>query len=151
LTGLVLAVALCTVGLSAEQKPRKPQVRTRVPSAAKMSINGLPSTLAACVGDVFYNTHALGAAPRGTRVVVDLTADDVLDTIATALVVQMGPDTPDGNPRVQFQYNDDSGTNTDSRLDFTLEYDANVILQVGSYSGEFGCYLAKVEVTPAPQ
>jgi hypothetical protein len=46
---------------------------------------------------------------------------------------------------VQYQSNDDTD-GVDPRLDFTLEFDANVVLSIGSFDGEFGCYLLKVDV-----
>ena len=70
-----------------------------------------------------------------------------IDPIATAAILQMGPSTPDSTARMSFAFDDDSGGNLDPRLDFTLGFDANVVLSIGSYSGGFGCYWVKVEVT----
>jgi len=68
------------------------------------------------------------------------------NAVATAAILQMGALAPD-NSRMSFVYDDDSGGNLDPRLDFTTEFDGNLVLSVGSFDGSFGCYWVKVEVT----
>jgi hypothetical protein len=111
-----------------------------------MGIDGRPSTLVGCAGGSFYNTHPLGAAPSGTRIRIDVTSGSGIDPIAAASILQMGSGAPDG-ARMQFVRDDDGGGGVDPRLEFTLQFDANVVLSVGSYDGGFGCYWVKVEVT----
>jgi hypothetical protein len=112
----------------------------------KMGFEGKPSTLVGCAGGQFYTTHALGAAPARTRIRVDVISGDGIDPVATLIVLQMGANAPN-NARAQYVYDDDSGGNLDPRIEFTTEFDGNVVVSVGSYSGGFGCYWLKVEVT----
>ena len=67
------------------------------------------------------------------------------DPVATALILQQGAAAPNGQARVQFQTNDDTD-GVAPRLDFQLEFDANVIISVASFDGDFGCYFMKVDV-----
>lgn len=142
-TSLTLALAMAVVPLAA-QAPAK---RKPVPSPVNrtMRISGNPSSLASCTNGNGYTTHALGASVRGTRITVDLEGSDGFDGIATAVVVQMGPGAGD-NARVNYAYSDDSDGSLDPRLDINLENDANVVILVGSYDGEPGCYFLKVDV-----
>jgi hypothetical protein len=156
--GIALAVVVSAAGIAADQRVA-PQAKPKAPKGAleanadatrspvgTMGIDGRPSTLVGCAGGSFYNTHPLGAAPSGTRIRVDVTSGDGIDPIATAAILQMGAAAPD-NARMQYVVDDDSGGNRDPRLEFTLQFDANVVLSVGSYNGSFGCYWVKVEVT----
>ena len=112
----------------------------------KMGFDGKPSTLIGCAGGQFYNTHPLGFTSSGTRVKVDIISGDGIDPMAALVVLQMGPNAPD-NARAQYVFDDDSGGNLDPRIEFTTNYDGNLVLSVGSFSGGFGCYWVKVEVT----
>ena len=158
LLGIALVFAVSVAGLGAEQTSA-PQAKSKAQSggpivngdatrspAGSMSISGRPSTLIGCAGGGFYNTHPLGAAPSGTRIRVDVQSGEGIDPIAAASILQLGASAPDG-ARMQFVADDDSGGNLDPRMEFTLSFDANVVLSVGSYSGGFGCYFVKVEVT----
>ena len=142
LTTVTLALTMAVMPLAA-QAPAKKKAPA-APRNSPMRISGNASTLASCVAGAGNNVHALGWAPRGTRVTVDLEGNDEFDGIATALVVQMGPSAGD-NARVQYAYSDDSD-GIDPRLDINLENDANVVVMVGSYDGEAGCYFLKVDV-----
>jgi hypothetical protein len=148
-TAFAVAVAVSTVALSAEQPATK---KTSQPAASataglngKMAITGNPSTLVGCAGGTWYNTHALGASIRGTRIRIDVEGDDTFDGVATAVIVQMGAAAPNAQTRVSYQTNDDSD-GLDPRLEFTLDYDANLVLSVASFDGSFGCYFVKVDV-----
>ena len=141
LTSLTLVLSLAAVPLAAQAPGKKAPVAPRNNS---MRISGNASTLATCVTGNGNNTHALGWAPRNTRITVDLEGNDGFDGIATALVVQMGASAGD-NARVQYAYSDD-GDGLDPRLEINLENDANVVVMVGSYDGEPGCYFLKVDV-----
>ena len=156
--GVIAVFAMSVAALGAEQAtaPRAkaktlsggPVVNgdaTRSP-VGSMSIDGRPSTLVGCAGGNFYNTHALGFATAGTRIVVDILSGDNIDPIAAASILQLGASAPD-SARMSFVSDDDSGGNLDPRLSFTLSFDSNVVLSVGSFTGSFGCYWVKVEVT----
>jgi len=94
-TAFAIAVTLATAGLSAEQlapKAKSP-AGPRTAGSEKnlmgtLGIDGNPSTLVACVGGKFYNTHALGFATAGTRVLRgrDFTAADVSSAARVAIV-----------------------------------------------------------------
>jgi hypothetical protein len=140
-TAIVLALALAVVPLAAQAPAKK---KSATPGNTPMAINGNATTLANCVAGRGNNVHPLGWAPRGSRIVVDLEGDDEFDGIATALVVQMGADAGD-DARVQYAYSDDAD-GVDPRLEINLENDANVVIMVGSYSGDAGCYFLKVDV-----
>ena len=158
LLGIVAILAVSAAGLGAEQnvapkaKAKAPKGGAMVNSDASrspvvtMGIDGRPSTLIGCAGGNFYNAHALGFAPARTRIRVDILSGDGIDPVATAAILQMGALAPD-NSRMSFVYDDDSGGNLDPRLDFTTEFDGNLVLSVGSFDGSFGCYWVKVEVT----
>lgn len=141
LTSLTLAFALAAAPLSAQAPAKK---KPAPPRSRPMAISGSPTSLASCIAGLGNNAHALGWAPRGTRITVNLEGNDEFDGMATALVVQMGSTAGD-NARVQFAYSDD-GDGLDPRLQINLENDANVIVMVGSYDGEAGCYFLKVDV-----
>lgn len=156
--GIAMALLVSVAGVAADQQAA-PQAKSKAPAGAltanadatrspsgTMGFDGRPSTLVGCAGGSFYNTHALGAAPSGTRIRVDVISGDGIDPIAAAAILQLGAGAPDGG-RMQYVKDDDSGGNLDPRLEFTLQFDANVVLSVGSYSGGFGCYWVKVEVT----
>lgn len=149
LTVCAVALAVSTAGVAAEQSATKKKGRPAPSVSAglngKMAITGNPSTLVACAGGTWYNTHALGASVAGTRVVIDVEGDETFDGVATAVIMQMGAAAPDAQTRVAFQTNDDTD-GLDPRLDFTLENDANVVLSVASFDGSFGCYFVKVDV-----
>lgn len=140
-TSLALALCLTAVPLAAQAPAKKAPA---APRNAPMRITGNASTLASCVAGLGNNIHALGWAPRGTRITVDLEGNDGFDGMATAVVVQMGSDAGD-NARVQFAYSDDAD-GLDPRLNINLENDANVVVLVGSYDGDAGCYFMKVDV-----
>ena len=145
----VLVVAISSVGVAAEQakKPGGDANGGAVGSLFnKMAIQGNPSSLVGCAGGKFYNAHAIGASTARTRIIVDFQAQEGFDPIATAVVLQMGPGAPEETARVQFQFSDDNAGTLEPRLDFTLEYDANVVISVGSFGGGFGCYAMKVDV-----
>jgi hypothetical protein len=142
LTVLTLTVCVAAVPLAAQAPGKKaPNPQRNSP----MRISGNASTLASCIAGRGNNAHALGWAPRGTRIRVDLQGNDGFDGMATALVVQMGAEAGD-NARVQYAYSDD-GDGLDPRLEINLENDANVVVMVGSYDGEAGCYFLKVDVS----
>jgi hypothetical protein len=149
LTVFAVALAVSTVGLSAEQSATKKKGRPTASVSAglngKMAITGNPSTLVGCAGGTWYNTHALGASIAGTRLRIDVEGDDTFDGIATAVIMQMGAAAPDAQTRVSYQTSDDAD-GFDPRLEFTLENDANVVLSVASFDGTFGCYFVKVDV-----
>ena len=140
-TSVVLALALAAVPLAAQAPVKK---KPASPRNTPMAISGNATTLANCVAGRGNNVHALGWAPSGSRIVVDLEGDDEFDGIATGLVVQMGPEAGD-DARVQYAFSDDAD-GVDPRLDINLENDANVVIMVGSYSGDAGCYFLKVDV-----
>ncbi len=157
-TAFSIAVTLATAGLSAEQIAPKAKNPVATPRQAggpeknlmgTLGIDGSPSTLVACVGGKFYNTHALGFATAGTRIRVDTTSADV-DPTAMLIMMRMGGHDPQGQSSASSVYDDDSGGGNDPRLDATLPFDGNVVLIVGSYDGTFGCYWIKVTATPAP-
>lgn len=141
LMSFALAVCMVVAPLAAQAPAKK---KPATPRATPMAISGNATTLANCISGRGNNTHPLGWAPRGTRITVDLEGNDEFDGIATALVVRMGPDAGD-DAHVQFAYSDD-GDGLDPRLDINLENDANVVVMVGSYDGEAGCYFLKVDV-----
>ena len=97
-TAFSIAVTLATTGLSAEQIAPKAKNPVTTPRQAggpeknlmgPLGIDGSPSTLVACVGGKFYNTHALGFATAGTRLRVDTTSADV-DPTAMLIMMRMG-------------------------------------------------------------
>jgi hypothetical protein len=141
LTVFTLALSLAVVPLSAQAPGKK---AAAAPRNGPMRIDGNPTSLASCVAGLGNNAHALGWAPRGSRITVDLEGNDGFDGMATAIVVQMGAEAGD-NARVQFAYSDDAD-GLDPRLNINLENDANVVVMVGSYDGEAGCYFLKVDV-----
>jgi hypothetical protein len=140
-TSLSLALCLAAAPLAAQAPTKKAPA---APRNSTMRISGNASSLASCIAGQGNNAHALGWAPRGTRITVDLEGNDGFDGMATALVVQMGSTAGD-NARVQFAYSDDAD-GLDPRLNINLENDANVVVMVGSYDGEAGCYFLKVDV-----
>ena len=157
-TAFSIAVALATAGLSAEQAAPKSKNPSAAPrqagDAAKdpmgsLSISGNPSTLVACVGGKFYNSHSLGFATTNTRISIDVLSGDGIDPTAALTLLQMGGHHPDGQARASFAYDDDSGGGRDPHIDFTVPYDGHVVLNVGSFDGAFGCYWVKVTVTPS--
>jgi hypothetical protein len=141
LTTLTLAFAMAVAPLAAQAPAKK---KAAAPRNRPMAISGTPTTLASCTAGLGNNAHLLGWAPRGSRITVNLEGNDEFDGMATALVVQMGGPAGD-NARVQFAYSDDAD-GLDPQLQINLENDANVIVMVGSYDGEAGCYFLKVEV-----
>ena len=141
LTASTLALSLAAVPLAAQAPGKKTPAPDR---SSSMRISGNASTLATCITGRGNNTHALGWAPRGSRITIDLEGNDGFDGVATALVVQMGSDAGD-NARVQYAYSDDAD-GLDPRLEVNLENDANVVVMVGSYDLEPGCYFLKVDV-----
>lgn len=140
-TSVTLALCMAAVPLSA-QAPAK---RAPQPSPnGTMRITGNPSSLVSCTQGNAYSVHNLGASVRGTRITVDLTGNDGFDGIATAVVIAQGPNF--GNDaRVQYAYSDDAD-GLDPRLNVQLEQDSTVLVLVGSYSGEPGCYFLKTDV-----
>jgi hypothetical protein len=160
LFGIAIVLAASVAGLGAQQAAVS-KAKTKASPGAPMvngdalrslsgptAIDGRPSTLVGCAGGNFYTTHALGASTAGTRIRVDVQSGDGIDPVLTAAILQMGAPAPDGQARMSYVFDDDSGGNLDPRLEFTLQYDANVVLSIGSFSGGFGCYWIKVEVTP---
>jgi hypothetical protein len=143
-TSLTLALVMAAVPLAA-QAPGKRKPTATAPVSRSMRITGNPSSLASCTTGNGYTTHALGASVRGTRITVDIEGGDGFDGIATGVVVQMGSAAGD-NARVQYAYSDDTNGTLDPQLNITLENDANVVVLVGSYSGDPGCYFLKVDV-----
>lgn len=141
LTSLSIAFALAATPLAAQAPVKKAPAE---PRNSQLRLTGNPSSLVSCVQGTAFNTHALGASVRGTRITVDLQGNDGFDGMATAMVVQMGSRAGD-NARVQFAYSDDAD-GLDPRLEINLENDANVVIMVGSYDGEPGCYFLKVDV-----
>ena len=141
LTSLTLAFSLAAVPLAAQGPAKKAPAPDRNSS---MRISGNASTLANCITGRGNNAHALGWAPRGSRITVDLEGNDGFDGIATAVVVQMGSEAGD-NARVQYAYSD-YADGLDPRLEINLENDANVVVMVGSYDREPGCYFLKVDL-----
>lgn len=137
----LLAVVLIAAGSTAAAQGKKKSTST--PKNSTLAISGNATTLANCVHGKFYNTHPVGFSVRGTRIIVDLEGDDEFDGVAMAVVTQMGADAPD-DARISFQYSDD-GDGLDPQLDFELEHDANVLLLVGSFDGDPGCYFLKVD------
>lgn len=111
-----------------------------------MAIDGNPSTLAACVGGRYYNTHALGFATQGTRIIVNVQSGENIDPTASMSILRMGSHHPDGGAEAQLAFDDDSGGNLDPRLELSAPFDGHVVLNVGSFDGSFGCYFVKVEV-----
>jgi hypothetical protein len=160
---LSVALALAAAGLSAQQpttriKTKKARASVSAPATTaaadsmrnligKMGIDGSPSTLVSCVGGKHYVAHPLGFSVSGTRIRVDVLGSDELDPVAALTVLQMGGNHPDGNARASYVYDDDSGGNLDPRIEFRMEYDGNVVLNIGSFDGDFGCYWVKVTVT----
>jgi hypothetical protein len=149
---LVVAFVLAAGPAWAEQSAKQKAAPAPVGDAsargalAKLGFDGKPSTLIGCTGGQFYNTHPLGFTTARTRVKVDIISGDGIDPMASLVVLQMGPNAPD-TVRAQYVFDDDSGGNLDPRIEFTTNYDGNLILSVGSFSGSFGCYWVKVEVT----
>ena len=148
---IAMAVALacaCSMGaVAAEQKPKAKSASVAAASLAqigKESFSGNP-TLIACVAGQYYNHHSLGFAARGTRVRVDIQSGETIDPIATVVILQMGPNAP-GGMRASSAFDDDSGGGRDPRIELTLEYDANVVVSVGSFDGTAGCYAMKAEL-----
>lgn len=159
LLGCALVLALVASPATADQQVA-PRAKTKAPhgtailntDSAKsalrtLSFDGQASSLVACAGGRFYNTHALGFTVANTRVRVDILGGDTIDPVATAALLDMGASTPDGTARISYFFDDDSGGNLDPRLEFTTTYDGNIVLSVGSFDGSFGCYWVKVEVT----
>jgi hypothetical protein len=145
----VLIAASCTIAVvTAQQAPKTlPGVAAaRLQVSGKQSFSGNP-THVACVGGQYYNQHSLGFVTRGSRVKVDIVAGDGVDPIASVVIIQMGPNTPNGM-RATYSYDDDSGGGRDPRIEVTAEYDGNVMLSVGSYDGAAGCYAVKSELVP---
>lgn len=141
ITSLTLVLCVAAVPLSAQA----PQKRApRVPTSSSMRISGNPSSLVSCTQGSAYAVHNLGASVRGTRITVDLTGNDGFDGIATAVVLAMGPDFGN-NARVQFAYSDDAD-GLDPRLNIELEQDSTVVVFVGSFDREPGCYFLKTDV-----
>ena len=140
-TCLTLALCMAAVPLAAQAPAKR---APQAPRNGTMRINGNPSSLVSCTQGSAYNVHNLGASVRGTRITVDLTGNDGFDGIATAIVVAQGPDFGD-DARVQYAYSDDAD-GLDPRLNVELEQDATVIVVVGSYSREPGCYFLKTDV-----
>jgi hypothetical protein len=138
---LTLALCMAAVPLAAQAPEKR---APRAPQSSTMRISGNPSSLVSCTQGSAYAVHNLGASVRGTRITVDLEGNDGFDGIATAVVVAMGPDFGN-NARVQFTYNDDTD-GTDPRLNIELEQDSTVVVLVGSYDREPGCYFLKTDV-----
>jgi hypothetical protein len=151
----VLVVALFVgVPVFADQAPAKQKSQPAAATADRsarsalstLGFDGKPSSLIGCTGGQFYTSHPLGYTAAHTRVKIDVISGEGIDPIASLVVLQMGANAPDG-ARAQYVYDDDSGGNLDPRIEFTTNYDGNLVLSVGSYSGSFGCYWLKVEVT----
>jgi hypothetical protein len=140
---LTLALALAAVPLSAQAPAKKAPAR-QAPTNGTMRITGNASSLVSCTQGSAYAVHNLGASVRGTQITVDLTGNDGFDGMATAVVIAMGGSVGD-DARVQYAYSDDAD-GLDPRLNINLERDATVIVLVGSYSGEPGCYFLKTDV-----
>jgi len=45
----------------------------------------------------------------------------------------MGASAPDATARISYVFDVDSGGNLDPRLEFTTEFDGNIVLSVGSF------------------
>ena len=144
---VVLACA-CSMGtVAAEQNPK---AKSAAAAAANLELIGKESfsgnpTLIACVAGQYYNQHNLGFAVRGTRVRIDVQSGETIDPIATVVILQMGPNAPNG-VRASSAYDDDSGGGRDPRLEVTMEYDGNILVSVGSFDGTPGCYALKAEL-----
>ena len=144
-----IVMAACgSIVVAAEQAPKTlPGVAAaKLQAAVKQAFSG-NATLVACVGGQYYNQHSLGFVTRGARIRVDIQAGDGIDPIASVVIVQMGPNAPNGM-RATYVYDDDSGGGRDPRLEVTADYDGNVTLSVGSYDGSAGCYAIKTELLP---
>lgn len=156
---IAVAIALWSSPLLAQQTAPKTKVKaapkadvlnggaTDSPNRV-MGFDGNPSSLIGCTGGKFNNTHSLGYAGRGTRIKVEVISGDAIDPIAALTVLQMGSSHPEGGARASYVFDDDGGGNLDPRIEMALEYDGNVVLSVGSFGGEFGCYWVKIQVTP---
>lgn len=151
---LASAFLFVTAGLAAEQADGKVKSKSAPPAQAdplrstfgKLSIEGNPSSLVSCVGGSDYKVFPLGSTVSGTRIRVDVTSGEGIDPVAAITVLQMGARHPEGQARAQYVYDDDSGGNLDPRIQFTTEFEGNVVLSVGSYNGNFGCFWVKVDV-----
>jgi hypothetical protein len=146
--GMVVALACaCTIGaVAAEQKPKSAAAAAaNLAKVGKESFSGNPS-LIACVAGQYYNQHSLGFVVRGTRIRVDIQSGETIDPIATVVLLQMGPNAPNGS-RASSAFDDDSGGGNDPRIEITAEYDGNVMVSVGSYDGSAGCYALKAEIS----
>ena len=151
---LASALLIVNVGLAAEQSGGKVKNKAATPTAqdalrsalGKLAIDGNPSSLVSCVGGNDYKNFPLGSTVAGTRIRVDVLSGEGIDPIAALTVLQMGARHPEGRARASFAFDDDSGGNLDPRIEFTTEYEGNVVLSVGSYDGSFGCFWVKVDV-----
>lgn len=141
LTMFAFACVFAAAPLAAQAPAKKAPTP---PRNSQLRLSGNPSSLVSCVQGSAFNTHALGASVRGTRITVELEGNDGFDGMATALVVQMGSPAGD-NARVQYAFSDDAD-GLDPKLEINLENDANVVVMVGSYDGDPGCYFLKVDV-----
>jgi hypothetical protein len=145
---LVLAVSLSGAVLTAQEAAKTPPAvaAARLQAISKQNFSGNP-TVIACVGGQYYNQHSLGFITRGAHIRVDIQSGDGIDPIASVVLLQMGPNAPNGM-RATYAFDDDSGGGRDPRIDLVAEYDGNVIVSVGSYDGAAGCYAMKAELAP---
>ena len=149
----IVTFALITVFAAPAAFAQNARPKTPAASAAgardamgKLTIDGGSMSIVGCAGGQFYTAHALGFITAGTRVRVNFQSGETIDPIATLLILQMGANVPN-NVRASYVFDDDAGGGRDPRLEFTAEYNGNVVLSVGSYDGAFGCYAAKVEIS----
>ena len=144
---LFIAAAMATTLSAAQQPAAKPAKQTARPAAIEpTAISGLASSGRHCIGPSGANIHAIGFVPANSRVAITFSSD--FDPVASATIMQMGLDAPDGRARSSYWFDDDGGGNLEPELRFTTAYSGTVVLHVSKFSAErsAGCYFYKVEI-----
>lgn len=144
---LFIAAAMATTLSAAQQPAAKPAKQAARPAVVEpAAISGLASSGRHCIGPSGANIHAIGFVPSNSRVAITFSSD--FDPVASATIMQMGLDAPDGRARSSYWFDDDGGGNLEPELRFTTSYSGTVVLHVSKFSAErsAGCYFYKVEI-----
>ena len=102
-----------------------------------------------CIPDVENGVgiHDLGALPAGLRVTV--TVESYVDRFnpAAAVIVATVGEKASNNVKATTFYDNDSGGENDSKIEFVTPQAGNYILLVGDYTdANYGCYRYEVAV-----
>jgi len=153
-----MGVVLFTAGMQAQQSgwfmTFKPGVRAKAPAGRSGVVKARPQASIGPDANGLYCTspmengvgiHDLGGIPAGVHVVVTVESySDGFDPVAAVVVPQIGQKASNTIKLTNF-YDNDSGGEGDSRIDFVAPQEGNYILVVGDLTdANVGCYRYQV-------